>query len=214
MRFNPKDSESTIKLLQTELSKKNTEIEKLKEEVEKLKKKPSTTVLDAYPVGSTYITRTNTNPKAWLGGEWELYDKKFKNLLKAATVTRNDSSSFGASINLSDSVVSGYVNFTPSKAMNDTTLKVGQINLSSIGLTALGTSRITAWTDAGNACVLVTLESDGVLNVNDVIGQSTVASGNAVYFSFSKVCVMSNMLDSYCDRFYWRRTEQGIYAPL
>lgn len=165
-----------------------------------------------YPIGSIRVTPTNSNPSSYLGGTWTLIDKEFKSNY---VYYENDSSVYpytnisagslranfgGHTLNLSFS-------FTLKTAISDTTVKLTTLNYSKLGIsTSAGSIWINGHSDGGNASVFLQLAEDGVINVNDVVPESSVASGNTVNGFFSVIVPYNRMLDSFCDKFYWQRT--------
>lgn len=165
-----------------------------------------------YPIGSIRVTPTNSNPSSYLGGTWQLIDKEFKSNY---VYYENDSSVYpytnisagtlranfgGHTLNLSFS-------FTLKTAISDTTVQLTTLDYSKLGIsTTAGSIWINGHSDGGNASVFLQLTEDGIINVNDIVPESSVASGNTVNGFFSVIVPYNRMLDSFCDKFYWQRT--------
>lgn len=172
------------------------------------------TVGSAYPVGSVYCNSTNTNPADILGGTWELIDKEFK------STAYSDDGTKGAFAHDTTNI-SGYqvyniygghtirlrLGFTPKIAFtDDSAVNIGNFDFSKIGVSGFYHSIISvpAMSDAGNGLVMTTISNAGEITVNDVV-KSTVAN-QMLYVNEEVTCKYDNMLDEFCDKFYWKRT--------
>lgn len=162
-----------------------------------------------YPVGSVYISSTNTNPSGNFGGTWTLIDKGFNPGLIQNAYTLNTTNCSAASINVHRSdhsiTITGYVD--NKVAFTDTTQDLFTLNLSSIGISAFpDTMRWVGYSDGGNSMLQMTMNSSGLVQKVDVeYSLTSVAAGKTWVFSFTSVIDDSAMLDSACNRFYWRR---------
>lgn len=173
----------------------------------------------AYPVGAVYVSSTNTNPSSTLGGTWELIDKGFECFWKESsdsadgffTPSSNINDGWQIAITRSGHTIRLRIRINPSVEVADTSVSLGTINLGSIGITRItyGPNNIVAGTDAGNAVALASIDySTGEITFNDVINADrkiTANSGN-MYIDFATPTIMSHMIDSFCDKFYWKRT--------
>jgi len=171
-----------------------------------------------YPVGSTYITDTNTNPNTILGfGEWELYDKEFAKCaekvsdtvpgcytLNNASATQIWASRAGHHLHIEHHTTTNVV-------LNDTSY-----NLITLDLTKLGVYRLNHTfyhfgnTDGGNGIAQCRFSTVGVFVSDDVVTKAangTIPSGAVVCANVDSIIGPDNMIDSFCDKFYWRRVE-------
>lgn len=169
-----------------------------------------------YPIGSVYVMSTNTNPSTFLGGSWSLIDKEFKaqniSEISLGTSQRNTT-------NCSEATVSGTLsghniliicNFTSKVTVGDTTLEMFTIPPDSFGVDAFSTQRITFMSDGGDALMQMNLAAAGVLSTLDV-GNPYTSTHSVSARSFSQFRVnlftsYTNMLDSFCNKFYFKRT--------
>lgn len=172
-----------------------------------------------YPVGSIYINDNRDSPADLFGGTWTLEKKEFIELSKAYTF-----GSTGCPFTKNSNVTSGTIYVIRSGqsmrirfdvkiavALSDTATTLGTLNWSSLGITTPFASVLGAlgYTDEGNAAAFITIGTDGVVQATDVIPKTdggTIAAGNTVYFPFEIIINSANMVDSLCDKFYWKRT--------
>lgn len=163
-----------------------------------------------YPIGSTYIMPTNTSPASILGGTWELIDKEFIPASGNATFTRSSSSSATLAYARNGKNIYCRLTFVNSVTLNDTTATIGTISLSSLGITDLTYGKYAVGqSDGGGALLMMGIGNTGVVAVNDVIdkgGSNQVSSGATCYVEWNNTINISAMLDSACDKFYWKRT--------
>lgn len=164
---------------------------------------------DAYPVNSVYISSTNTNPSTFLGGSWELIDKEF-------TPTTSSNTGFNASSDITTNSVrwsrSGHsldfeFTFTSSAALTDEVIILGTLDYSVMGVERLNhTLRVVGSSDGANSLFILYINATtGEVQSVDSIGEATVAAGNSCYAFFSMNINPDFMLDSACNKFYWKR---------
>ncbi len=173
---------------------------------------------DKYPVGSVWVGGKNDSepidPSTIFGGTWKLIDKEFR------STYHNDEGTDGAFVvskDVSDyqifAIYSGHtirlrLFFTPKVAFaDDNVVQIGQFNFEKIGLTGFYHSVISipAMSDASNGLVMATIGNTGEVEVNDVIKNTTANQG--IYINQEITCRHTEMLDSFCDKFYWQRTK-------
>ena len=172
-----------------------------------------------HPVGSIYMTDTNTNPSTIFGGTWELIDKSFKARafsVDSACWTNNTVSEVatnGIYATLIGNTVSIRAHIKVTDTVTDSTSNIvlGKLDLQSCGVTrleyaAFGNATIS---DNGNCTVGYNFDSDGTVLITDILninGTHTIADGNDFYISLVQPVKPGYMKDDFCDRFYWKRT--------
>lgn len=170
---------------------------------------------DIYPVGSIYINSTNTNPESLFGGTWQLIDKEFSEFMSSSSsnfiINNTNCSNCTLKISRKASTIMMRFNFTNKVALNDNSISIGNINLNNIGIKCLDYSliNIVGGADGGNAVFIGNLEwDDGELVVTDVIGKTstaTIAAGSSCFVNVTVQVRNENMLDSACNKFYFKR---------
>lgn len=164
-----------------------------------------------WTVGTIVCTNTNSAPSDY--GTWELIDKEFKSqLINPATFTINTTNctSNGVIATLHGHSVQLRMVIVNKVAVADTTLTFGTLSLASVGVTGFPISYpdVVGGSDGGNALTTWTLDgSTGVLSSTDAPHTTNgMGTGKTTLLYFNIGVTKDNMLDSFCDRFYWKRT--------
>lgn len=167
-----------------------------------------------YPINSVVITSTNENPSTKFGGTWELVDKEFKEAYKnyedtVFTKTSNISSCQLA-LTRSSKTIRIRLNMRSATTLNDTTKVLLTIDWEKLGLTRLtsGYIQYVGASDGGNAIFICSIDyADGDVSVLEVIGKTTneIIEDKELIVDFTFNCYTAYMLDSACDKFYWKR---------
>lgn len=173
-----------------------------------------------HPVGSTYITSTNTNPSSILGiGTWELYDKEFTPTKTAedvsSSVTRNTTNATAIELYCTREghqiAFTGYL--TSAVSISNTNLEMAvSITLSNLGASGFTFSPVlNAQSDSKHAIVLMDMDkSTGRLRTLDVVvrgSDTSIAATSGITFQAVVLCDYTDMVDAKCNKFYWRRTQ-------
>lgn len=168
-----------------------------------------------FPVGSIYITSTNTSPSDKLGGEWELIDKLLKQAsynqnTTAITINTDNVTSLGTClITVDGNTMEIYITLTTAVALTDKDVNLFTINLESIGVSSISAKRIVGNSDGGNGFVNASVNSAGNVLSTDVVTKTSGANMEAnvgVQFSSTWKVNKNSRLDDFCDRFFWKRT--------
>ena len=164
----------------------------------------------AYPVGSVYVSATNSNPSELFGGEWELIDKEFSPYFSS----KNEG--FTASSNIVDPAcyfmrgghsISFEIQFDTSVKIQDTELQMGSYNLSTVGVNSLYCNySFLLWGDEAQSIAMTKLTYDGKIKTSDQIPDGYIAASRWLEGTVTVTLRHTNMLDSACNKFYWKRT--------
>lgn len=162
-----------------------------------------------YPINSQFITSTNENPSNIFGGTWELIDKEFEPkpgtksgfTPNTAYISTND---FYFGRNGHTLNIEFY--FKLNGALNDNTITLGTLDFSTLGITRLTNSiKVTGYSDGGDAVIMIYIGVNGTVESVDVVGTDIIPANETVHFSASESIHYSQMLDSACNKFYWKR---------
>lgn len=160
------------------------------------------------PVGTVVITSTNTNPSGTYGGTWELIDKEFTPGYLSGNFTASSATGCTLQVTRGGHSLTGRLDFAPSVDLEDSNVNIGTINFAGIGITRLGcTLQILGYSDAGNCAFMgQVLYDSGIVRVVDILPDPYIASGKACNLTFTATLSHTYMLDSACNKFYWKRT--------
>lgn len=175
----------------------------------------------AHPVGSILTTSTNTSPASTLGGTWELVDKTFKTdykTLNSSYWTSKNATLDGATSGLTSTVswtdhsINIRLKLNVTTKLTDTETELGTLKLASIGVERLPYTIYygVAQSDGGQCVINYSFAYEtGTITVHDVInidGTHTMESGQYFFIDVQEDIPHDIMLDSFCDKFYWKRT--------
>lgn len=170
-----------------------------------------------HSVGSIWITSTNVNPSAQFGGTWELVDKAYKTqeIRDVITInTTNVASATRAVALLSDHSVHIRMELTTNVVLDDTSVGFGTLKMADIGIESGGSGVYavfsTSYSDNGHGVIMTTINNQGEISSLDVVTKTsggTIAANSVINIDFIFTIANKNgMIDSFCDKFYWRRT--------
>jgi hypothetical protein len=171
-----------------------------------------------YPVGSVYCSSTNTNPSALYGGTWELVDKAFSTANHIIYQGQNDTlKQFSILAEKSGNTVRFIIDMTTKIEVTDVTPlgRISKDTMSKLGLTEApyyflndlkGTLAVVV--DSGTIAHVQLAKSGDVTmySVFNVDGTKTIPANKRIFFDGVVTCKPEQMIDSFCDRFYWKRT--------
>ena len=84
---------------------------------------------------------------------------------------------------------------------------MGTIALSTLGITRFtNTHRILGHSDGGNSAAFINVSTAGTVNTVDVIPDPYISAGQTIVATFTATIGKDHMVDSSCDKFYWKRT--------
>lgn len=188
-----------------------------KEEVDALI--PEIGSCDIYPVGSVVITSTNDNPGSYLCGEWELIDKEFtpyggRPVIEWASSTQGSEE---ANTRVCSVFRSGHsINIrlwwqNRADYEQNVAYTVCLIPYSVLGLTGTYQHFPIAHTHtSSNAVCTARFENSDPIEVllTGFVANGSLtrlASGQSFYIEVTHIASLTNMSDSACNKFYWRR---------
>ena len=167
-----------------------------------------------YPVGSVYIMSTNANPNTiGIPGTWTFVDKEFKtahyNIDNISGGFTNGSASAHTIYLLysgHDIIVTGTI--TSNAALSDTTVTLGTINPAKVGAVQHFSMahRFVGYADGANGAAMLQVSYLGEIQSVDVIDLTSMTSGAVLTLETTIGLQPSLMADSWCDKFYYKRT--------
>ena len=165
-----------------------------------------------YPVGAVICMSTNTNPKEFYGGTWELIDKGFSSLHKSDdvffTATENAISK-GTYIERGGHSLHVKQDLELFFSAEDDGMSLGYFDWSSMGITKLPLSinEAMSYSDGSNGGIVYTIVADtGELKQVDVFDCTQTTGSQAFHLSFTMTISKEYMKDNACDKFYFKRT--------
>lgn len=168
-----------------------------------------------HPIGSILTTASNVNPAATLGGTWTLVDKAFKDtyitLDSSYWTNTNAELADYSNIMLNNHTVSMRLQFKITTTLSDSTVELGKLDLTSCGITNLAHAIFydAIISDGGNCTLGYRFDTDGTILIYEVLnvdGSHSMDSGLSFYIHLVQPVKYTNMLDEFCDKFYWKRT--------
>lgn len=172
-----------------------------------------------YPVGAVIINSDYSfNPNNVYGGTWELIDKEFVSAA-SSNLSFNAFTPNSDFITQSDDNLSCYVSknghcmniefsFKTNKAVTDSGGVLGTFNFDNLGISRFTNSmRFVGCSDGSNIDIMFYINaSTGELQILDIVGADELKAGDTAYFYLTVSVNETQMLDSACDKFFWRRT--------
>lgn len=167
-----------------------------------------------YPVGSVYITNTNEAPA--IGGEWELVGKGFREEQGNGTTalfTPNADNTDTCTVYYRRSGNTLWLKFVLKTLVTvvDTTRQFGTLKLAALGVTAFAHQTMHQMPfGSENGIGLFNVTTAGALSSIDARPKAndatSIASGSTFYGQYTLPYMADQMLDDFCDKFYWKRT--------
>lgn len=172
--------------------------------------------LNAYVVGNVLITSTNKNPSEYLGGTWELIDKGFSG--KSNRVGEGENyftpapkvSLVNCAVMRDGRTVRVRLQLTINTKMDDTGMRLGDLVFEEIGIFSIpfGFFGLVSYEDTANGGISWQVDWEtGTVYQADVIGTSPIPSGKTFTLDFVFIASAASMIDTFCDKFYWKRTK-------
>lgn len=168
-----------------------------------------------YPVNSVYIMSTNTNPGSFLGGTWSLIDKEFAYTHNDnVDVTKNNTNCTSIeNVNVywqDHSIKVRISKIKPKISLGEDNDKILlTLPPANFGVSAFLYKRFCDFSDNGNTLLTWGLNGDGDLMPTDYISRSGSAVPAGTELSVLDFVIWvphTLMLDSWCDKFYFKRT--------
>ena len=181
-----------------------------------------------YPVGSIYTTTEAINPGLHLDGNneekagllgfgsWELIGKGFKEFSeldridsenKYFIINTTNTTSATTYISRSNSSIDIRLHLVNKVAWGDTELAIGSFNLEELGISGFPYMlRELGSSDDGNCVAAFSINQDGSITNTDAFAEASVAKANNIQLPIHCASIPHElMLDSACDKFYWKR---------
>lgn len=204
----------TIQGMQQKLSDETQTIVKQEEQTaEEEQQEPKLTIDDVYPVGSVYVSAKNANPGETLGGTWVLVDKEFTPQSISgedvfAINTTNVSSLENAFCILSGHTVHLRIVLKNKVALADESKQLGSVLFENIGVKEFDLQfyGLAPCDGLNGSCYFTLNRTTGVLTHGDLLGSSSTSTGQTIYFHVLQNIRHGAMIDSFCNKFYWKRT--------
>lgn len=176
----------------------------------------------AHPIGSIICMSSNTNPSELYGGTWTLVDKelsyRFHNLRESGWSATNATAQASAGARIGGHAMDIRLEIITTAALSDSTIELGYINPNALGITEfpIAYHYVPFSYDGGGVKDVVgqtVLTNAGRVTVED-IWTATADGASHAYASGSNLAIIYHfstipytlMLDSYCDKFYFKRT--------
>lgn len=159
-----------------------------------------------FPVGYIVITETNTNPSEELGGTWELHNKGFREQELSQTFTSDNGSITTASL-YKDGTICMRLAITNNVVITDAKILLATVGTTSHGVTKYSYDNyFIAASDGGNGAWMGRFESTlGEVSSEETLN-FTLSAGNTSYITLVHTIAYNDMLDDFCNKFYWKRT--------
>lgn len=169
-----------------------------------------------YPVNSVVVTYTNTNPGSWLPGTWSLFDKEFRYQWITTGFTFNTTNTYdGVFLAIpSGHTIEFRFAWKNKTVVSDSEIIVGTLNRAAVGVQNDGHGIYgIAGNDGMNAIGIMLLDmssTSAVLKSYDWVTRATSypsdTGGMAMLTIVYTTQGVNTMIDSFCNKFYWRRT--------
>lgn len=231
MRNYRNETDKELSTAKSDITGLKGDVADLQDDVTKLKGD----VDNIYPVGSVYATSTNTNPASKLGGTWALIDKEFssKSGMDAYGDVGIDSEYVDKVNNCQDRISNPQVSyargghsiyvrftFTTAEDLNISELSdggytclFGRFLLEKLGISTITFAKtlVGNFYINGNKCgtfrVFTYNTNNFAITGVDNSTNGVIPKGVACNVEFTETALKEAMLDSACDKFYWKRTE-------
>lgn len=172
------------------------------------------TIPDAHPVGSVVVTDTNTNPSSTFGGSWTLIDKEFKSKSLTSGAAWQTGSGQSYRIQIKGEEIWFHASFTSTIQFADTDIPLVHIPLATIGLTDMNSSEALGYSDTGGGILMLQVQKLNSTTIRisslDVVSHNSnpgiMPSNMTIRIDCPIRFEPGFMLDSFCDRFFWKRT--------
>lgn len=165
---------------------------------------------EEFNVEDDEIVITSTNKAPNRAGDWILIDKEFTPATGSNGFTNSKASASTARWVRSGHTITLDLYWTTSVQIADDTIKAGAWDLKTLGVSSfLGNYRANAFSDNGQSIAFMVLEAGGAFSSVDQLPDAYIASGRTLMTTFALNFTPDVMLDSACNKFYWRRKKEG-----
>ena len=194
------------------------------EEGTPLNKNTFENLIDSYAkVGDIYITSdssiTSEDLSSRFGGKyWQLIDKSFKTsngYLGEYASSHDLIDTFGDTVITNQVIIRNFSSIHISielydlEKLADSNIVLGRLKLENIGIKKMPYEIYggLSFSDETNAGIMWEIDADGELVHRAVFNGTSVPAGSSFTFNFDLVMAYDDMIDSFCDKFYWKRID-------
>lgn len=160
--------------------------------------------------GATQLNAESPQLASRYGGKWVLYDKEFAyKYIETTGTAKGNTTAVNIVGGINGHTLSFRLGITYNpQAYDDNSQDIAQLPFSNMGCTRLlfAGYQMVAGSDGGNGFCVWNINTAGVVTHNDHYDAPS-DSQQTYYVHFAQALSPNHMLDSACNKFYWKKTE-------